>query len=507
MATCLFGEGLFYIWYFVFIDIVDPVNMQLKDSASRTAMMISKWNTKISPTHILTECPICLRHMLLPRESVPSSVAPRHNSVRGINRSSHHDLEMGSSLHNMNFHRSPGPPITRNSVLVHISKDRALSVMSCGNEIDENYVPNVGSHEQGTGNGPPRKLSVFTTSPNPVVVATTRLHEEGAASSKSPRNRKHMSTTINTHSSTENNNPNQRHSAIISPGTPLSHMHDGNQIHSPDQYHVQNRSQPSSMIFRIDSCEKPQRNSFHVLSESTSSKDKGYSSPIAHMPAQDALLLVPASPHTPSLHGSPRRNQSIQATYSEVTGRRASQKLYRETHLANSGSNQNTANANTLSGMAGSSQDQRRCSSKLTLPAALVEEFADLSAKITSDNTARQCTNSTRSDSFERKMSDRAFIAAVDGSVQEMRNNTDKTIPHVGPLADGQNNHKSRAASIYPGDYILAQVPCGHIFHKACIVEWGMRENTCPVCRADLGGDDHELQLIAEGEEGNELNH
>ena len=45
---------------------------------------------------------------------------------------------------------------------------------------------------------------------------------------------------------------------------------------------------------------------------------------------------------------------------------------------------------------------------------------------------------------------------------------------------------KSRAVSIYPGDYLLAQVPCGHIFHKACIEEWAEKHHQCPMCRADL---------------------
>eukprot|EP01041_Mallomonas_annulata_P004057 gene4057-8065_t len=39
-----------------------------------------------------------------------------------------------------------------------------------------------------------------------------------------------------------------------------------------------------------------------------------------------------------------------------------------------------------------------------------------------------------------------------------------------------------------PSDYILAQLPCGHIFHKHCVLEWARRHDTCPVCRADLTG-------------------
>ena len=103
-----------------------------------------------------------------------------------------------------------------------------------------------------------------------------------------------------------------------------------------------------------------------------------------------------------------------------------------------------------------------------------------------------------------------------EGSTETGSQRTEALVEQTQPLpSDGSTAPRHPAAeqklqrceSVQPGDYILAQVPCGHIFHKACIMEWGMRENSCPVCRADLGGDDHELQLIAEGEESNEMNH
>jgi len=46
---------------------------------------------------------------------------------------------------------------------------------------------------------------------------------------------------------------------------------------------------------------------------------------------------------------------------------------------------------------------------------------------------------------------------------------------------------RPRAISVLPSDFILAQVPCGHIFHKQCIESWAETKSTCPVCRAHLG--------------------
>jgi hypothetical protein len=31
-------------------------------------------------------------------------------------------------------------------------------------------------------------------------------------------------------------------------------------------------------------------------------------------------------------------------------------------------------------------------------------------------------------------------------------------------------------------------LPCGHIYHKPCILEWAVKNSTCPECRADLNG-------------------
>lgn len=34
-----------------------------------------------------------------------------------------------------------------------------------------------------------------------------------------------------------------------------------------------------------------------------------------------------------------------------------------------------------------------------------------------------------------------------------------------------------------------SQIPCGHIFHMACLKPWTDRKATCPVCRTDLRDD------------------
>jgi len=35
-------------------------------------------------------------------------------------------------------------------------------------------------------------------------------------------------------------------------------------------------------------------------------------------------------------------------------------------------------------------------------------------------------------------------------------------------------------------DKLIAELPCGHLFHQACIISWSTRQTTCPECRHSL---------------------
>ena len=30
------------------------------------------------------------------------------------------------------------------------------------------------------------------------------------------------------------------------------------------------------------------------------------------------------------------------------------------------------------------------------------------------------------------------------------------------------------------------QLPCGHVYHQACITDWSLQHNSCPLCRCKI---------------------
>lgn len=58
--------------------------------------------------------------------------------------------------------------------------------------------------------------------------------------------------------------------------------------------------------------------------------------------------------------------------------------------------------------------------------------------------------------------------------------------------------NESSECTICMEDLIVSQpalrIPCGHLYHEACIKDWLLKSNECPVCRYELPTDDMEYE-------------
>ena len=101
--------------------------------------------------------------------------------------------------------------------------------------------------------------------------------------------------------------------------------------------------------------------------------------------------------------------------------------------------------------------------------------------------------------------------SVVDGNVQSIENHTRSVntdgIVHVQITAKPS---EERGCVICQEQYKVGdkviRLPCGHIFHEECALQWLQKHNTCPYCRKELPSDNQEVnqeRIRRETEESN----
>ena len=51
-------------------------------------------------------------------------------------------------------------------------------------------------------------------------------------------------------------------------------------------------------------------------------------------------------------------------------------------------------------------------------------------------------------------------------------------------------------------DEAIMEMPCQHLYHKDCLMDWLTKKNTCPVCRKEVEADEAGIRMDSSSPEG-----